>query len=156
MENIFSNLIGSLNSKIKMNTINKKEAITKRVAAKEIELPKATKDSVFVNPFVEALFDDKFVYFGSRVYLEMKEDYLARAEAGKEKYGTYLTTFNKRGNELGPWLDAYQEALDGLAYSTQGILESEKGSQKQNAFIKIRDYFFEAAYMCKLYIDILS
>ena len=156
MNNIFSNLIGGLNSKIKMNTIDKKEAIAKRIAAKKIGLPKPTKNSVFVNPTVEAFFDNKFDYFDSKFYLEMKEDYLARAEVGKEKYGTYLTTFNSRGNELGPWLDTYQEALDGIAYSTQGILESEKGSQKEGAFIKIRDHFFEAAYMCKLYIDILS
>ena len=40
---------------------------------------------------------------------EMKEDYLAEQKLGKEKYGTYLTTFNMEEMELGPWLDTYQK-----------------------------------------------
>jgi len=50
---------------------------------------------------------------------EVLEDLKQRAEAGKEKYGFYLQTFNGR-NAL---IDAYQEALDLAMYLKQKIME---------------------------------
>ena len=48
-------------------------------------------------------------------------DIRARAEMGKEKYGTYLETFNGRS----ALLDAYQEALDLAQYLKQLLMEEE-------------------------------
>jgi len=50
-------------------------------------------------------------------------DIRERAEAGKEKYGTYLETNNGRS----PLWDAYQEVLDLAMYLRQAILEQEAG-----------------------------
>lgn len=49
-------------------------------------------------------------------------DLSARAETGKQKYGVYLETFNRRD---ALW-DAYQEALDLVMYLRQEILERGK------------------------------
>ena len=51
------------------------------------------------------------------------KDLVARAEFGREKYGTYLMTNNGR-NAL---MDAYQEALDLVMYLRQAIEETVKG-----------------------------
>lgn len=50
---------------------------------------------------------------------EVAADLEARVQWGASKYGTRLKTHNGR-NAL---MDAYQEALDGLNYSTQAHLE---------------------------------
>ncbi len=55
------------------------------------------------------------------VYEYVLADIAARAEAGKEKYGTYLQTCNGRD----ALMDAYQEALDLCMYLRQAILERE-------------------------------
>lgn len=49
------------------------------------------------------------------------EDLEARAEAGKQKYGTYLMTHNGRR----ALIDAYQEALDLVMYLRQCIAEAQ-------------------------------
>ncbi|MCD4717440.1 MAG: hypothetical protein K8R45_11975 [Desulfobacterales bacterium] len=49
------------------------------------------------------------------------QDIHARMEAGKQKYGTPLQTFNGRD---ALW-DAYQEALDLVMYLRQAILERD-------------------------------
>jgi hypothetical protein len=46
-------------------------------------------------------------------------DITERADAGKNKYGTYLQTNNGRD----PLWDAYQEAIDLVMYLRQAILE---------------------------------
>ena len=56
-----------------------------------------------------------------RVLDVVVEDLKARAEYGKQKYGTYLETHNQR---TGLW-DAYQEALDLVMYLRQVLLEGE-------------------------------
>jgi len=61
---------------------------------------------------------------GGRVVLEaVMADLQERAETGKAKYGTYLTT----GNGRNPLWDAYQEALDLAMYLRQALLEQEGG-----------------------------
>ena len=52
------------------------------------------------------------------------DDIRERAETGKLKYGTYLQTNNGRD---ALW-DAYQEALDGVMYLRQEILEKEQAT----------------------------
>lgn len=49
------------------------------------------------------------------------EDIKSRAEMGKEKYGTYLRTYNGRD---ALW-DCYQEAIDLVMYLRQRLLEEE-------------------------------
>lgn len=48
-------------------------------------------------------------------------DILERANAGKERYGTYLQTNNGRD----ALMDAYQEAIDLVMYLRQAILERD-------------------------------
>jgi len=48
-------------------------------------------------------------------------DIRERAEAGREKYGTYLKTDNGRD----ALMDAYQEAIDLVMYLCQAILERD-------------------------------
>lgn len=63
---------------------------------------------------------------GGRVVLEaVMADLQERAETGKAKYGTYLTTNNGRN----PLWDAYQEALDLAMYLRQALLEQEGGAK---------------------------
>lgn len=50
---------------------------------------------------------------------ELKEDFMSRVEKGVQTYGEPLTAFNGRSSLV----DAYQEALDMMAYLKQGILE---------------------------------
>jgi hypothetical protein len=56
------------------------------------------------------------------------QDLLARREAGMEKYGTELMTFNGRDSEV----DAYQELLDAVVYYTQFRMEWQKGHGEDN------------------------
>jgi len=49
-------------------------------------------------------------------------DIIARAEAGRSKYGTYLQTNNGRD----ALLDAYQEAIDLVMYLRQALLERDE------------------------------
>ena len=49
------------------------------------------------------------------------EDIRARAEMGREKYGTYLRTHNGRD---ALW-DLYQELIDAVMYLRQKLLEEE-------------------------------
>ena len=57
---------------------------------------------------------------GKEIVIEyVMADLVARAEHGKQTYGTYLETFNGR-NAL---QDAYEEALDLAMYLKQAILE---------------------------------
>lgn len=58
---------------------------------------------------------------GDVVLFDVIKDLEARAETGKEKYGTYLRTKNGR-NAL---MDAYQEALDLCMYLKQKLMEEE-------------------------------
>ena len=51
---------------------------------------------------------------------KVRADIVARAAAGKAKYGTPLQTFNGRNAEM----DLYQEVLDGIQYATQLWLEN--------------------------------
>ncbi len=57
------------------------------------------------------------------VYKYVLRDIAERVLVGKERYGTYLQTFNGRN----PLIDAYQEALDLVMYLRQAILEIESG-----------------------------
>jgi len=50
------------------------------------------------------------------------QDFLERMEVGKQRYGTYLQTYNGR-NAL--W-DLYQELMDACMYVRQRILEEEQ------------------------------
>lgn len=62
---------------------------------------------------------------GEKVVVDLViEDLTQRAEAGKQKYGTYLMTNNGRD----PLIDAYQEALDLVMYLRQAI-EEKYGTQ---------------------------
>ena len=56
---------------------------------------------------------------GEIVLTKVLEDIKARAEFGKDMYGTYLRTRNGRD----ALMDAYQEALDLCMYLAQAILE---------------------------------
>lgn len=49
------------------------------------------------------------------VVASLRADMHARDDMGRAKYGTPLRAYNGRN----PWTDAYQEALDGCAYSRQ-------------------------------------
>lgn len=49
-------------------------------------------------------------------------DIQARAEAGKQRYGTYLKTNNGRD----ALMDAYQEAIDLVMYLRQALLERDE------------------------------
>lgn len=51
---------------------------------------------------------------------KVRADIIARAAAGKAKYGTTLQTFNGRNAKM----DLYQEVLDGIQYATQVWLEN--------------------------------
>ncbi len=54
---------------------------------------------------------------------EVAKDHEKRIEMGEKKYGQRLRTNNGRD-----WLlDCYQEALDGISYSAQGVLEGDDG-----------------------------
>ena len=65
-------------------------------------------------------------------------DHEKRIEMGEKKYGQRLRTNNGRD-----WvLDCYQEALDGISYSAQGVLEGDDGEILHDFAIlarKIRD-----------------
>ena len=50
------------------------------------------------------------------------DDLEVRAEFGKTKYGTYLRTNNGRDAAM----DLYQESLDAVMYSAQGLLEGDR------------------------------
>lgn len=56
------------------------------------------------------------------VYKRVMADVEARAQKGRGHYGTYLQPDNGRDFLM----DAYQEALDLVAYLAQGIMEREK------------------------------
>lgn len=56
---------------------------------------------------------------------EVAEDIEARIRLGERKYGTRLKAFNGRD----ALLDAYQEILDFLNYSMQGVVEGREGCQ---------------------------
>lgn len=51
----------------------------------------------------------------------VRDDLLARAEMGRQKYGTLLRTHNGRD----PIVDQYQEVLDALMYSRQSRDEGD-------------------------------
>lgn len=59
---------------------------------------------------------------GRRVLDQVVADLQARAEFGKEKYGTYLEVHNGRD----PLWDAYQEALDLCMYLRQELMRREE------------------------------
>jgi hypothetical protein len=50
---------------------------------------------------------------------EIAEDIEARIRLGERKYGTRLKAFNGRD----PYMDLYQEVLDGINYSQQCVIE---------------------------------
>ena len=52
-------------------------------------------------------------------YVALREDLIARAEAGLKKYGTRLRVNNGRAAEV----DCYQELLDAMMYSMQAQME---------------------------------
>jgi hypothetical protein len=56
---------------------------------------------------------------------EIAEDIEARIRLGERKYGTRLKAFNGRDAAM----DAYQEILDFLNYSMQGVVEGREGCQ---------------------------
>jgi len=58
-------------------------------------------------------------------YDELAEDIEARIRLGERKYGTRLKAFNGRD----AYMDAYQEILDFLNYTMQGVVERLEGSQ---------------------------
>lgn len=60
----------------------------------------------------------------------LKEDLTSRAEAGREKYGTFLRTKNGRRAIV----DMYQELMDSLMYAQQARLEGDK---ETGAFVEI-------------------
>jgi hypothetical protein len=61
----------------------------------------------------------------SRGLAQIAEDIEARIRMGEKKYGTRLRSHNGRN----AMVDAYQELLDFLNYSMQGIIEGQEGSQ---------------------------
>ena len=56
---------------------------------------------------------------------QVAEDLVARAEVGRERYGTYLEAHNGRDATM----DAYQEALDLLMYLEQIRIEAHGDPQ---------------------------
>jgi hypothetical protein len=56
---------------------------------------------------------------------EIAEDIEARIRLGERKYGTRLKAFNGRD----AYMDAYQEILDFLNYTMQGVVERREGCQ---------------------------
>jgi len=58
---------------------------------------------------------------GEIVLNSVLEDIKARAEMGRDKYGTYLRTYNGRD---ALW-DSYQEAIDLVMYLRQALMERE-------------------------------
>lgn len=59
------------------------------------------------------------------VLYQVLDNFRARAEEGKKKYGTYLKTHNGRD----PLVDALQEAMDLVMYLTQAIMERDQGKK---------------------------
>jgi hypothetical protein len=67
----------------------------------------------------------------------------ARDAMGRAKYGMPLTA----GNGRNPWTDAYQEALDGCAYSRQMI--EEAAPMEMDEAWEVYRTFFELALRLK-------
>lgn len=67
---------------------------------------------------------------------EIAEDIEARIRLGERKYGTRLKAFNGRN----AWMDAYQEALDGVNYAAQVQIEGLDNGELFNKFVDITVY----------------
>lgn len=78
---------------------------------------------------------------GEVVLFQVIDDLKARAEAGKEKYGDYLTTHNGRS---AAW-DKYQELLDAVMYARQELTEQEAKEPVSTRLDKIEDQLDEIA-----------
>jgi hypothetical protein len=74
----------------------------------------------------------------------LRADMHARDEMGRAKYNTPLQAHNGRN----PWTDAYQEALDGCAYSRQ-MLEEARSDAERNEAAACYDAFLRLAYCLK-------
>lgn len=59
------------------------------------------------------------------VHAAVARDVIARLNAGEDKYGSPLRTFNGRSADL----DIYQELCDGIAYFTQKIFETKSEAE---------------------------
>lgn len=118
-----------------------------RVATLNLSEPKAGETMVL--PFVLSYLDNANIEHQDEMYEIIKNDCKARADEGAKKYGTYLMTNNGRGGYLGPFADLYQEALDGIFYSTQGVLSYKAGSDELRAMEFAREMFIAAAYVLR-------
>lgn len=144
----------SIFKRLRKNTAEKQARKLNRELA--TALPEPVTEKMNVNPFVDLYFQTHAEKYDNQVYTEMWEDYRGRAELGKEKYGTYLMTNNGRHPPFGPFKDAYEEALDGIAYTTQGMLENQKDSPAYRAFNHMREMFMGAAFIAKLNMKVLE
>jgi hypothetical protein len=66
----------------------------------------------------------------------LRADMHARDDMGRAKYSTPLQAHNGRN----PWVDAYQEALDGCAYSMQMKEEAATEEERNEAFTVYRSF----------------
>ena len=112
--------------------------------------------SINVNPYVYEYFIRLGRHYGSDTYSQILEDYRERMEVGFKKYHTYLMTHNRRHLPAGPFQDAYEEALDGVAYSIQGMLETGQNHPQYRAYLHMRELFGAAAFIAKLNIEALE
>lgn len=76
----------------------------------------------------------------------LADDLHARAEMGKDRYGTLLMTHNGRDAVM----DCYQECLDALMYITQAKLELPAEESQQ--LLTARTYLFVATKCLKEFI----
>jgi hypothetical protein len=80
----------------------------------------------------------------SEVVAALRTDMHARDDMGRVKYGTPLTA----GNGRNPWMDAYQEALDGCAYSRQMVDEAATDYERNEA-AGVYEAFLRLAFRLK-------
>lgn len=77
---------------------------------------------------------------------QIADDLRARAEMGKDRYGTLLMTHNGRDAVM----DCYQECLDALMYIMQAKLESTP--DESQALSRVRLYLYVATDWLKEFI----
>lgn len=148
----FNRLNQMLMKKVDME-LDKRKNTTLQLAVTPVAPPEGNGKLVF--PIVQSYLGHQTKIFDNETYKRISEDFMGRCQWGKEKYGTYLRTNNGRGDEYGPLIDIYQEALDGLAYTTQAIME-EKNSNNRLVFMNMREHFLAVCFSCKLQIELIE
>lgn len=97
-------------------------------------------------PGAVVVLDEAICYVEQMEGPGLADDLRARAEMGKDRYGTLLMTHNGRDAIM----DCYQECLDALMYITQAKLELP--SEESQRLSKVRTHLFIATRWLKEFI----